>query len=170
MDFLQLAKERYSCRKFADRPVEAEKLERILAAGIAAPTATNAQPYRIWVIESPEAVEKIRACTGCHFDTKTLLLVGGKADAAWVRKFDGRNFADVDAAIVATQLMLAIQAEGLGTTWVGWFDPDAVRAAFPETQGYDLIALFPVGYPAADAQPSPRHFERRSEEEAVARL
>ena len=74
------------------------------------------------------------------------------------------------AAIVATQLMLAIQAEGLGTTWVGWFDPDAVRAAFPETQGYDLIALFPIGYPAADAQPSPRHFERRSEEEAVARL
>ena len=159
MDFLQLARERYSCRKFADRPVEAEKLERILAAGIAAPTATNAQPYRIWVIESPEAVEKIRACTGCHFDTKTLLLVGGKADAAWVRKFDGRNFADVDAAIVGTHIMLAASDLGLGNVWVGSFDPARIKADFPETEGYEVVCLFPVGVPAAG--PAPGHAQRQ---------
>ena len=170
MDFLKLAQERYSCRKFADRPVEPEKLARILEAGRLAPTATNAQPYHIWVLESPEALEKIRACTSCHFDARVLLLVGGKAGEAWVRKFDGRNFADVDAAIVATQLMLAVQAEGLGTTWVGWFDADKVRACFPETRDYDLIAIFPIGYPAEDAQPSPRHAERKPAAEVITRL
>ena len=170
MDFLKLAEERYSCRRFSGRAVEEEKLERILKAGLAAPTATNAQPYHIWVIRSPEGLEKIRTCTGCHFDTRVLLLVGGKPDKAWVRRFDGRNFADVDASIVATQLMLAVQAEGLGTTWVGWFDPDRVQALFPETADYDLIALFPLGYPAEDAKPSERHFERRSREEAVTEL
>ena len=131
MNFLQLAKDRYSCRKLSDRPVEPEKIDRILEAAQAAPTATNAQPYHIWVLESPEALEKIRTCTSCHFDAKVLMLVGGDEKAAWVRQFDGRNFADVDATIVATQLMLAVQAEGLGTTWVGWFDPDGVRYSVP---------------------------------------
>ena len=71
---------------------------------------------------------------------------------------------------VAWVLMLAVQAEGLGTTWVGWFDPDRVQALFPETADYDLIALFPLGYPAEDAKPSERHFERRSREEAITEL
>ena len=170
MNFLQLAKDRYSCRKLSDRPVEPEKIDRILEAAQAAPTATNAQPYHIWVLQSPEALEKIRTCTSCHFDAKVLMLVGGDEKAAWVRPFDGRNFADVDATIVATQLMLAVQAEGLGTTWVGWFDANRVRELFPETAGYDLVALFPIGYPAADAKPAPRHFERLSRDEAVTTL
>ena len=59
MDFEKLAAERYSLRKFSDRPVEAEKLAAILEAGRNAPTAHNFQPQRIFVLQSPEALEKV---------------------------------------------------------------------------------------------------------------
>ena len=61
MDFLKLAKERYSVRKFSDKKVEREKLDAILEAGRCAPTAVNYQPQRVLVLESPEALESSRA-------------------------------------------------------------------------------------------------------------
>ena len=60
--------------------------------------------------------------------------------------------------------------EGLGTTWVGKFDAPAMKELLPQTAGYDLVALFPIGYPAEDAEPSPRHFQRKPESDLVDRL
>lgn len=169
-DFLQLAHERYSCRAFTDRPVEPEKVERILEAAVAAPTAVNRQPWHAWVIESPEALEKVRPLTRFHFDAPLIVALGAAPDEAWVRKYDGRNFADVDATIVGTHIMLEVQDLGLGTTWVGHFDAPALKEAFPEMAAYDLVALFPIGYPAAEGGPAPRHGERKGISELVGRL
>ena len=55
MDFLQLAADRYSVRSFSDRPIEQEKMERILKAGELAPTAVNFQPQKIYILKSKEA-------------------------------------------------------------------------------------------------------------------
>lgn len=63
MDFEKLSAERYSLRKFSDRPVEQEKLDLILEAGRNAPTAHNLQPQRIFVIRTPETLEKADGCT-----------------------------------------------------------------------------------------------------------
>lgn len=63
MNFTTLAKKRYSCRKISSRPIEAEKLEAIKQAAIAAPTAHNFQPLKVWLIQSPEALEKIKSVT-----------------------------------------------------------------------------------------------------------
>lgn len=79
---------------------------------------------------------------------------------AWVRSFDKKNFAEVDASIAATHMMLAIEDLGLGTTWVANFDAPKLKALFPEMAGYELVAVFPVGYPEEGAAPSPRHAER----------
>ena len=68
MDFLNLAKDRYSVRKLSDKPVEPEKIEAILQAGLAAPTACNNQPFKIWVLRSPEAIEKTAELTPFTFD------------------------------------------------------------------------------------------------------
>lgn len=106
-----------------------------------------------------------RGGPGCRRAT-----LGAAPDEAWVRKYDGRNFADVDASIVGTHIMLAAHDLGLGTTWVGHFDAPAVHEAFPETEGYDLVALFPIGYPADGAEPAAKHFERRSASELVTRV
>lgn len=170
MDFLKLAKERYSCRRLTDKPIESEKIERILQAAIAAPTAKNIQPYKIWKITSAEAMEKIKQVTNFTFGAGLILAVGVDKNESFVRPFDEMNFGHIDGAIVATHIMLAVQAENLGTTWVGWFDAPKLQELIPEMKGYDLIALFPIGYPAEDAKPSNRHEERRKISEAVIEL
>ena len=169
-DFLELARDRYSCRAFTDRPVEPEKVDALLAAAVAAPTAVDRQPWRAWVVESPEAVERLSACTRFGFGARVFVVVGAVADEAWVRKYDGRTFADVDARSVATDAVLAAHDLGLGTTWVGHFDAPALAEAFPEMAGCDLVAIFPLGYPASEGGPAPKHFERRDVDELVTRL
>ena len=169
MEFFTLAKERYSCRKFSDKPVEEEKLNKILEAGISAPTAKNAQPVKIWVIRSEDALAKVKALNPFKWmeNVKVIIAVGGTNEGAFVRPFDGRNFEDVDASIVATQIMLAIHDLGLGSTWVGFFDTPKLKEAFPDMKDYDLVALFPIGYPADDAEPSDRHSVRKDKSELV---
>ena len=169
-NFLKLAAERYSCRKFTDRPVEPEKVEKVLEAAICAPTAVNKQPWHAWVITGEEALEKVNACTRFGFGAKVVIAVGAKADEGWTRKFDGRAFADVDATIVATHMMLEVQDLGLGTTWVGHFDAPALAEALPELSGYDLIALFPIGYPDPTYEPAPGHSQSKDKADLVSYL
>ena len=170
--FLELAKERYSCRSLTDRAIEPEKIDRILQATIAAPTAKNLQRYTIWKISSPEAREKIQQVAKFPFvkSSAVVFVVGAKKDGAFDRPFDNKNFSDIDAAIVATHLMLAVQDEGLGTTWVGYFDAPKLQELIPEMQNHELIAIFPVGYPTEDAVPSNRHEERKNISEAVVEI
>ena len=170
MNFLELAKSRYSCRRLTDKPIEPEKIERILQAATAAPTAKNLQRYTIWKITSPEAFDKLKQTTNYTFGAALAFVVGAHKDGAFDRPFDNKNFSEIDAAIVATHLMLAVQDEGLGTTWVGYFDAPKLQKLFPEMQDYELIAIFPIGYPAEGAKPSNRHEERRPLSEAVVEL
>lgn len=170
MSFLELAKARYSCRKLTDKEIEPDKIDRILQAAIAAPTAKNIQPYRIWKISSAEAMNNIKQATNFTFGAKFGLLVGVDKEQAFVRPFDKVNFGNIDGAIVATHIMLAVKDEGLDTTWVGWFDAPKLQELIPETKNYELIAFFPIGYAADDAKPSNRHEDRRSIAEAVTDL
>ena len=169
MDFLTLAKARYSVRKLADKPVEQEKIDRIIDAALAAPTACNLQPFKIWVLQSPESRQK--AAQANHFafvkDAPVVFVIGGDPDEAWKRGFDGHNFVEVDVSIAATHMMLEVQDLGLGTTWVGHFDPDKMKALFPEMQGYELLCVFGVGYPAEDSTPAPGHSASKSREQLV---
>ncbi|WP_322150944.1 nitroreductase family protein [Paratractidigestivibacter sp.] len=169
-DFLSLAQSRYSCRMLSDKPIEPEKIEQILAAAICAPTAVNKQPWHAWVVTDADAVARVNETTRFGFGAQVFIVVGAAADAAWVRKFDGRNFADVDASIVATQIMLEVQDLGLGTTWVGHFDAPALKEMFPQMADYDLIAIFPIGYPADDAQPAPMHATRKPLADLIDRI
>ena len=167
MDLLTLSKHRYSCRKLSDKPVEQEKIDRIIATAISAPTAKNNQPYKLWLFKSDEAMEKLKETTHFTFGAKIVIAVGAKPSAGFVRPFDDKNYAEIDGAIIATHIMLAIEAEGLNTTWVGYFDAPKLQQLFPQMSEYEMIALFPIGYAAADAKPSPRHEDRRSVEEVV---
>lgn len=167
MDFLNLAHKRYSCRKFSPTPVEQEKIDKIIEAAIASPTAVNYQPYKIWIIQRAEDLEKVSQTTPYIFRAPIIFAVGGKPDEAWVRKYDGKNFVDVDAAIVATHMMLEIQDLGLGTTWVGSFDEEKLKELFPVMAGYHIVALFPTGYPAENAHPSKLHTSRKEKDVLV---
>ena len=167
MDFEKLSTERYSLRKFSPAPIEPEKLALVLEAGRNAPTAHNNQPQRIFVLQSPEALAKADACMRSHFNPPMILMVAYDPAAAWDREEDGKNHGEIDAAIVATQMMLQAADLGLGTTFVGMFDPEKLKEAFPELAGLGITALLPIGYPAEGAHPSRLHADRKPLEELV---
>jgi nitroreductase len=167
MDFLSLAEKRYSVRKFADKPVEKEKLDEILEAGRLAPTACNNQPQKIIVANDKASLEKVSKCTRYGFGAPVVLIVCYDKGESWKRAFDGKDMGDVDAAIVTTHLMLEAADLGLGSTWVGSFDPDAARKEFALPENIVPVAFLPIGYPANDAVPSGNHASRKPITETV---
>lgn len=160
MDFLKLAQERFSVRKYDARPVEPEKLEQVLEAGRLAPTAVNFQPQRILVLDTPESMDKLKACTPYYFGAPVALLVCYDAGVSWKRALDGADSGAVDASIVGTHMLLEAAAIGLGTVWVGNFDIPKLRAAFGMPEQMEPVALIYLGYAAADCTPSPKHGDR----------
>ncbi|MBR5175886.1 MAG: nitroreductase family protein [Bacteroidales bacterium] len=167
--FLKLAGERFSCRDFNKHPVSPGKLAKILEAARLAPSARNMQPVRVWALTSPDALARIRPIH-TMFDAPVVVMVGAKAEESCTRACDGKNWAETDATIAGTHIMLAAADLGLGCTWVGSFDPIKVREAFPETEGYVIYALFAIGHPSARACPSERHSIRKSMEEFATEL
>jgi nitroreductase len=86
---------------------------------------------------------------------------------SWKREYDGKDHGEIDASIAAAQMMLQAADLGLGTTYVGMFDPEKLLESFPEMAGAKPIALLPLGYPAEGAHPARLHTDRRPLEELV---
>lgn len=160
MDFLELVKNRYSVRKFSDKKVEQEKVDLILEAGRLAPTAVNYQSQRILVLNSEDSLEILKTCTPYHFQAPLALLVCYDNTISWKRQFDDKDMGTVDASIVATHMMLEIANVGLGSTWVGHFDPKKMKTAFSLPKNIIPIVLLPIGYPDETSSPNPNHDER----------
>ena len=80
MIFLELAKERYSVRKFQDRDIAKEDMDKILEAGNVAPTGCNYQPQRIYVVKSEENIAKLNQACKCIFGAKTVLMFTYRTD------------------------------------------------------------------------------------------
>ncbi|MBE7032604.1 MAG: nitroreductase [Ruminococcaceae bacterium] len=168
MEYFELIKKRYSVRKFTDEPVKQEEIDRILEASHIAPTGCNAQPQRILVMNTPEAIEKLQKCTRAHFGAKTAMLICYNKDECWTRrKYDGEQSGMVDASIVTTHMMLAAEDIGVGTTWVMHFDPFAMREEFNIPENIIPVALLVMGYPAPDATPHEFHSQFRPMDETV---
>lgn len=169
MAFLDLAKDRWTCRQYSDRPVEQEKLDAILEAARIAPTAKDIQPFHIWVVKDARARARLDQTTKCLYGAPVALILAGDPAKAYVR-MDGKNYADIDASIVGTHIILEAQDQGLGSTWVGAYDSPKLKELFPELGDYVDVALFAIGYPADDARPAPRHTERKPMDELVTTL
>ncbi|MDO5732884.1 MAG: nitroreductase family protein [Eubacteriales bacterium] len=167
MDFEKVIRERYACRAFLDELIPEEKIREILEAAHMAPTAKNLQPQKIFVIQSEAACEVIREATPCSYGARQFFLVGYDREQAWIRSFDERNFGVVDASIVATHLVLAIENAGLESCWVGHFDPAVIREKLPSLAAYDFVAIFPFGHAAPEGGPSERHEQRRPSSDCV---
>lgn len=165
MNFEELSCQRYSLRKFSTKPIEQEKLDMILEAGRKAPTAHNFQPQRFFVLRTPEALEKIDKCTSCHFAPPAVIVVAYDKNEAWNRETDGKNHGEIDAALAVSQIMLQAADLGLGTTYVGMFEPEKILENFPQMEGLTPVALIPIGYPAEGAHPSRLHNDRKPMEE-----
>ena len=108
MSFFELAKERFSVRNFSDKAIEEEKLNQIIQAGRVAPTAKNKQPQKIYVLQSKEAIEKVKTLSPCIYDAPTVLLICYDESAVWYNsRRPGYNSGEMDATIVCTHMMFA---------------------------------------------------------------
>ena len=158
MDLLQLMQDRYSVRLYAEKEVEEEKLDAVLKAALIAPTAKNNQPFRIYVLKSAEALEKIRNLTRCAFNAPVVLLFTYNKDEQWNNPLEEGIVSGVeDTAIVATHAMLEAVEQGLGTCWVNFFPNTEVEKAFGIPENERSVLLLPLGYPAESSAPVANH-------------
>lgn len=152
--FLELARARWSVRSFSSAPVEEEKLHRIMQAGQIAPTAVNYQPHKIYVLQSEDALQKIRSITKSIYGAPTVLLVCYDERLSWKSHFvEGYDSGEMDASIVCTHMMLEAWELGIGSCWVLLFDPAAVKRAFGLPEHIRPVCLLPIGYPSETARP-----------------
>ena len=167
MEFEKIIAERYSVRKFRDEKLSKEDVEKILNAGHLAPTGCNYQPQRVLVLNTDESMEKLRSCTKCHFGAPSAMLVCYNSNETWKRPYDGALSAPVDAAIVATHMMLEAHNIGAGSCWVMHFNPEAMRKTFDIPENIIPAALLVMGYPAPDSEPIELHSKFRPMDEVV---
>jgi nitroreductase len=155
MEFLELIEKRYSVRAYKPDAVEEDKLQQVLDAARLAPTAANRQPFQLVVIHTEGREEELGRVYGKDWFVQAPLIIAaiGLPNKAWTRS-DDKNYVDVDVAIVMDHLILAAADLGLGTCWVGAFDPDAAREVLGLPDDVEPIAFTPLGYP--DDQPKPK--------------
>ena len=149
MDFLQLAKSRYSCRKYQDKPIEKEVMTKVLEAGRVAPSAKNNQPWRFVVIDDKDLLAKIKSCYQREWiqSAPCVIAVCGNHMQSW-RRADGKDHCDIDISIAIDHMTLAATDNGLGTCWVCKFDSMKAAEILHLPDGVEAIALLPIGYPA----------------------
>lgn len=160
MDFLELAKKRYSVRKYGARKVEAEKLAKILEAGRVSPTAANFQPQRLIVIQKEDGLEKLKKGANVY-GAPLAIIVCSDHSITWKRPFDGKDTADIDASIVTDHMMLQATELGLGTLWICYFNPAVIKEEFNIPDNLEPINILAIGYPAGTPELPDRHDKKR---------
>lgn len=168
MSVLQTIQDRYSVRKFKDTEIEQEKLDRILEAARLAPTAKNQQPQKVYVCKSPKALEAIDAATKCRYGAPVVLVVCYDENEVWHNPFDANvHSGEVDATIVADEMILTAWEEGIASCWVAWFNPSQLTRGLKLQSNIRPVVMIPIGYKADDAEPASRHLESKDLKEMV---
>lgn len=149
MDFQELIARRQSVRDYRTDPIDDADLARVLEAARLAPTACNKQPFRLAILRTAERREDLARIYHRPWFVQPPWVIGVLAvnDEAWVRK-DGKNHAEIDAAIVMDHIVLAAADRGLGTCWVCNFDPIAAREVLGLPPNVEPVAFTPLGHPA----------------------
>lgn len=171
---LELIGERQSDRKYSDRAVENEKIERILEAGRIAPSACNAQPWKFITVTEPELIKKIAEAASAKIIGMNTFVGQAPVQIVVVRekpnfssKIGGtvknKDYSLIDIGIASENICLQARAEGLGSCMIGWFDENELRKilAIPQSKRVELIIT--IGYSLSDR----REKRRKPKEEVV---
>jgi nitroreductase len=150
MDFQELIRKRYSCRQYAADPLKEDHLNKILEAARLAPTAANRQPFRIIIIRTENNQEELLGIypRDWFVQPPLVLCVCCIPEEGWRRKkYDNKSYAVVDAAIVLDHITLQAADLGVGTCWIGDFNPEAAREYLQLPADVEPVAFTPLGYP-----------------------
>ncbi|HNW56815.1 MAG TPA: nitroreductase family protein [Bacteroidales bacterium] len=171
---LELIKFRQSDRKYSDKPVEKEKLDRIIEAGRMSPSACNAQPWKFIVITEPGILAATAKAASAKLlgmnsflDQATAMIVvvrekpnfSSMVGASLKRK----DYSLIDIGIATENICLQARAEGIGSCIVGWFDEKLLKKqlGIPKSKRVELIIT--LGYSVAEH----REKKRKPAEETV---
>lgn len=167
MNFSELAKKRYSCKKYDGRKISDEQLNYILEAGRLSLTAKNSQEQRIYVIQSEDAMAKIDAATPCRYNAGTVLVVAFDKNGAYNYPRSTRDSGVEDATIVATHMILAAADMGVDSCWVNNFNPEELKIALGLPEHEEILMIMDLGFAAEGAGPLPNHSSRKDLSEIV---
>lgn len=159
MSFIELATNRCSIRSFKPDPVGEEALNDILEAGRLAPTAKNLQPFQFLVVRDEAVLAGLADAYPGPFlrEAPVVIVVCVAPELGWVRgRYDNKNYAEVDAAIAADHMTLAAADQGLGTCWIGAFNPEKVTDVLGLPTGIDPLVMLPIGIPNGEGLPKKR--------------
>ncbi len=165
--FQELVRKRQSDRAYADKPVEPEKIERVLEAARMAPSACNAQPWKMIVVTDPEKRMQIAdACTSRalgmnHFSKQApVQIVLVEENANFTSKFGGMvkqiHYPHLDLGIVAAHICLAAADEGLGTCMLGWLNEKKIRAILDIPGSKKVMLVILLGYSTQETREKKR--------------
>ena len=156
---------RKSVREYTNAPVEKDKLLRVLEAARLAPSARNLQEWRIVVVtDADRRAALTEAAGGQSFVGRAPVVLICCAETDHGRMHCGLKSYPIDLAIAIDHMTLAAVEEGLGTCWIGKFDPSAVKTICGIPEEIEVVQLLPLGYPA---DPAPISKKRREQEEIV---
>ena len=171
MDFSDVVKERYSCKKFdTEKKPSKEIVNKILESGRLAPTAKNLQEQHIYVASSEDALSKIDNVTPCRYGAPVILVVAFDKDNVYTYPGGERDSGIEDASIVATHLMLSATDLGVNSCWVNRFDPKKLHAELGLPENEEILMLLDLGYAAEGFKPLPNHFSRKPLAETVTEI
>ena len=170
MEFSEVIKNRYSCKKFDGRQVEKEQLDAILEAGRLAPTAKNLQEQKIYVVQTEAGLAKIDKVTPCRYGAGTVLVVAYDKENVFTYPGEKRDSGVEDATIVATHLMLAAQANGVDSCWINFFDPEVIEKELALPENEEVLMMLDLGYAAEGTGPLAPHSRRKELSETVVYL
>lgn len=161
MDYFEVVKSRHSIRAFQTRPVEEEKISRIIEAVNLAPSAGDLQAYKIVIVKDPRRRNALaNAAWGQGFIAEApVCFVFLAHPERSSRKYGQRGselYCVQDATIAASYAELAATALGLASTWVGAFDDEAVAKTVEATGTERPVAILPIGYAAETPDITPR--------------
>jgi nitroreductase len=157
MELYEAIRKRYSVRSYQDRPVEQEKLDRILEAARLAPSGSNRQPWKFLVVRDPQTRGKLvpACCDQAFVATAPAVILGIGLMPDRVMRCDVPGD-PVDVAIALEHIALAAVAEGLGTCWIGAFHQDPIRQVLDIPKDCKVIEVMTLGYPADKPKPKSR--------------
>lgn len=160
MDFISIAKKRYSVRKYTEKKVEPEKLEKILEAAHVAPTAANRQPIHLIAVQSEEALAKIGKAADIY-GAPLAIIICANHNKAWKRPYDKKQTCDIDASILTDHMMLQATELGLGSVWICYFQPDVLKSEFDLPDNLEAVNILAIGYANEEPASPERHAEMR---------
>lgn len=155
MTVLEAIRKRYSCRSYQERGIERDKLDTILEAARLAPSARNLQDWRFVVVTDSETKRRVAEATSRPDDfAKAGAIIAACSNSDYVMRC-GQAVAPIDVAIALEHICLQATEMGLGTCWIGSFDPQKVRQVLGIPADVAIIELMTIGYPA-DSKPQPK--------------